>query len=162
MRAVLAIIGCGNANRSDDGVGPFVAQALLRRLHARPRDDVRVFDAGTGGMEVMFQARGASRLIVIDASRSGSPAGAIFEVPGAELQRDHAPSFNLHEFRWDHALAAGRRIFREQFPSEVSVFLIEAQSLELGLELSAPVRAAAEQVVAKLWRVIDEYVADEA
>ena len=154
---MLAVIGCGNSNRSDDGVGVFVAQALLKRLRARPRDDVRVFDAGTGGMDVMFQARGASKLIVVDASSSGSPAGAIFEVPGAELQRDHAPSFSLHDFRWENALAAGRLIFREQFPSDVSVLLIEAQSLSLGLELSAPVRLAAERVIADLSEVIDAY-----
>lgn len=154
---MLAVIGCGNSNRSDDGVGVFVAQSLQQRLRSNPRDDVRVFDAGTGGMEVMFQARGASKLIVVDASKSGSLAGAIFEVPGAELQREHAPSLSLHDFRWDHALAAGRKIFREQFPTDVSVLLIEAQSLDLGLELSTPGRAAAERVIAKLLRVIDEY-----
>lgn len=154
---MLAVIGCGNSNRSDDGVGVFVAQSLQQRLRSNPRDDVRVFDAGTGGMEVMFQARGASKLIVVDASKSGSLAGAIFEVPGAELQREHAPSLSLHDFRWDHALAAGRKIFREQFPSDVSVLLVEAQSLDLGLELSVPVRAAAERVIAKLLQVIDEY-----
>ena len=154
---MLAVIGCGNSNRCDDGVGVFVAQALLQRLRSNPRSDVRVFDAGTGGMEVMFQARGASRLIVVDASTSGSPPGAIFDVPGAELQREHPPSFGLHDFRWDHAIAAGRRIFREQFPADVSVVLIEAQSLAFGLELSPPVRAAAERVIASLSDVIDAY-----
>jgi hydrogenase maturation protease len=157
---MLTVIGCGNSNRSDDGVGVFVAQALLQRLHATPRDDVRVFDAGTGGMDVMFQARGASKLIVVDASSSGSPAGAIFEVPGAEVQREHSPSLSLHDFRWDHALAAGRLIFREQFPSDVSVLLIEAQSLALGLELSPPVHDAAQRVIEKIARVIDAYHAE--
>ena len=54
---MLVVIGCGNSNRSDDGVGVFVAQALLQHLQSKPRSDVRVFDAGTGGMEVMFLAR---------------------------------------------------------------------------------------------------------
>ena len=81
----------------------------------------------------------------------------MFEVPGAQLQREHAPSLNLHDFRWDHALAAGRLIFREQFPTDVSVVLIEAESLALGLTLSAPVRTAAEGVIARLSQVIDDY-----
>ena len=159
---MLVVIGCGNANRSDDGVGVFVAQALQAWLHERPRarDDVRVFDAGTAGMDVMFQARGARKLVIVDASTSDSPAGAIFEVPGEILARPHAPSFSLHDFRWDHALAAGRRIFRDQFPSDVSVYLIEARSLDLGLELSAPVLASAHQVVAQLKQAIDEYTGD--
>jgi hydrogenase maturation protease len=154
---MLVVIGCGNSNRSDDGVGVFVAQALQKRLRDHPRNDVRIFDAGTGGMDVMFQARGAKHLIVVDASSSGSDPGAIFEVPGAELQREHAPSFTLHDFRWEHALAAGRLIFREQFPDDVSVFLIEAQSLDPGLELSPRVRSAAMVVFIRLARVIDEY-----
>jgi hydrogenase maturation protease len=154
---MLVVIGCGNSNRSDDGVGVFVAQALQKRLRDHPRDDVLIFDAGTGGMDVMFQARGAKHLIVVDASSSGSDPGAIFEVPGAELQREHAPSFSLHDFRWDHALAAGRLIFREQFPDDVSVVLIEAQSLDPGLELSPRVRSSAMVVFIRLARVIDEY-----
>jgi hydrogenase maturation protease len=90
---MLTIIGCGNSTRSDDGVGVFVAQALQVRLRENPRDDVRVFDAGTSGMEVMFQAAGTRQLIVIDAASSGSKPGAIFRLPGAELEAERAPQF---------------------------------------------------------------------
>ena len=156
---MLTIIGCGNANRSDDGVGVYIAQALQARLRAAPHDDVRVFDAGTAGMEVMFQARGSSRLVLIDASNSQSEPGAIFRVPGAQLEMDHEPVFSLHDFRWDHALAAGRKIFREQFPEDVTVYLIEAASLDFGMELSPPVRAAADTVLGLLNQLMDEYLA---
>ena len=54
---MLTIIACGNSNRSDDGVGVVVALSLQHHLRACPYSNVRVFDAGTGGMEVMFQAR---------------------------------------------------------------------------------------------------------
>ena len=154
---MLTIIGCGNSNRSDDGVGVFVAQALQGHLRRQPRVNVRVFDAGTGGMDVMFQARGANKLMIVDASSSGSEAGALFELPGEELQRVHEPEFGLHDFRWDHALVAGRKIFREQFPSDVTVFLIEAHSLDFGLELSPEVRASACRLVEQLARTIDAY-----
>ena len=156
---MLTIIGCGNSNRCDDGVGVFIAQSLQSHLRAHPRGDVRVFDAGTGGMDVMFQARGAHKLIIIDAAKSGSDPGAIFEVPGEQLAADHEPVFSLHDFRWDHALAAGRKIFREQFPNDVTVYLIESQRLDLGLDLSDPVRESAHKVIASLQRVIDEYSA---
>ncbi len=154
---MFTIIGCGNSNRSDDGVGVFVAQALQDYLRKQPRDSVRVFDAGTGGMDVMFQARGARKLTIVDASSSGSAAGVIFKVPGEELEADHVPELSLHSFRWDHALAAGRKIFRDQFPSDVTVYLIEAQSLDFGLELSTPVRAAADRLVAQIEREISNY-----
>ena len=154
---MLTLIGCGNSNRRDDGAGVFVAQVLLSHLRERPRSPVRVFDAGTGGIDVMFQARGATRLIVIDAARTGAEAGAVYRVPGNELAADHEPAFTLHDFRWDHALAAGRKIFREDFPADVTVYLIEADDLGFGVELSPSVHAAACRVAAELCGVIDEY-----
>jgi hydrogenase maturation protease len=157
---MLTVIGCGNPARSDDGVGVFVAQALQAHVHANPRPDVRVFDAGTAGMQVMFQAVGTRQLILVDAARTGSPPGAIFRVPGAELETEHAPGYSLHDFRWDHALAAGRKIYRERFPSDVTVYLIELQSCAFGLELSAKVRESAAQVVAEIRRTIDDYAVD--
>ncbi|HEY9732521.1 MAG TPA: hydrogenase maturation protease [Drouetiella sp.] len=144
---MLSIIGCGNTNRGDDGAGIYVVRQLKTRLPAAASDNVRIFDAGTGGMDVMFQARGSSSLIIIDASRNGAEPGAVFQIPGKELELKHTPSFGLHDFRWDHALYAGRQIFKEEFPKDVQVFLIEAANLDFGLELTDVVKAAADRVV---------------
>lgn len=154
---MLTIIGCGNSNRTDDGVGVFVAQRLKEFLRAQSKQNVKIFDAGTGGIDVMFQARGSSRLIIIDACQTGSKAGAIFQVPGEELEREREVSYSLHDFRWDDALYAGRKIFRENFPKEVTVFLIEAESLDLGLEMNQSVISSAEKIVEKLKEIIAEY-----
>jgi len=154
---MLCVIGCGNSTRSDDGVGVYVAQVLRAQLHEDPKRGVRVFDAGTGGMDVMFQARGASRLIIVDASRSGSEPGAIFKVPGAELASEPDAAFTLHDFRWQHALTAGRKIFGAEFPGDVSVFLIEAESLEFGLELSAAVLRSADRVIEEIRTMFVEF-----
>ncbi|MBX3221765.1 MAG: hydrogenase maturation protease [Labilithrix sp.] len=150
---MLVVLGCGNPNRSDDGVGVVVAQALARSLAESPAREVRVFDAGTSGLDVMFRARGATKVIIVDAARSGSEPGAVFRVPGTELEATEPPP-NLHGFRWDHALFAGRRIFGDAFPADVTVYLIEAASLELGLELSAPVQKAAGIVQAEIERIV--------
>jgi hydrogenase maturation protease len=155
---MLTIIGCGNANRCDDAVGVYVAQSLIGKF-GRECADVRIIDAGTGGMDVMFQARGASELVIVDACRSGTEAGAIFRVPGNEFDSEHVPTFSLHDFRWDHALAAGRRIFRDSFPAAVTVYLIEARSLDFGLELSEPVMVAARKVIDEIASKVRERVA---
>ena len=146
---MIAVIACGNANRGDDGVGPEVMRALKARTTGGG-SDVRLLDAGTDGMAVMFAARGCRSLIVVDACRSGSEPGAIFELPGAELMQPYEPALNLHDFRWDHALHAGRMIFRDDFPSDVVVLLIEAETVELGIGLSAPVFAAVAKVVTRV------------
>lgn len=162
VTAMLTIIGCGNANRSDDGVGVQVVQALRRHLETcAPRIDVRVFDAGTAGFEVMFQARGTTKLVLVDACVSGSSPGAVFEVPGADLEVAPQAGSNLHNFRWDHALHAGRRIFASDFPKDVTVILVEAKELGLGLELSPPVAAASQHVLGRLKQMIDAYSASK-
>lgn len=143
---MLTIIGCGNLNRCDDAVGVIVAQRLQSFLSRYPRSDVRVFDCGTGGMDVMFQARGSDALIVIDACTTGSEPGAVFTVPGAELASLPEPGHSLHNFRWDHALAVGRKIMGKDFPTDITVYLIEADQLDLGLELSPAVKCAAAKV----------------
>ena len=143
---MLAVIGCGNTNREDDGVGVVVAQRLADRLRQHPVPGVRAFDCGTGGMDVRFAARGAESLVLIDACRSGAEPGAIFDVPGELLESLPEPSFSLHDFRWQHALAAGKKIFRDDFPGEVRVRLVEVERTGFGLELSSPVRAAAERL----------------
>ncbi|NES70197.1 MAG: hydrogenase maturation protease, partial [Okeania sp. SIO2D1] len=60
------------------------------------------------------------------------------------------PSYSLHDFRWDNALAVGRKIFREDFPEDVIVYLIEAENLDFGLELSSVVQRSAEKVFQEL------------
>ncbi|MUG92927.1 hydrogenase maturation protease [Scytonema sp. UIC 10036] len=143
---MFTIIGCGNLNRSDDAVGVIIAQKLQQYLSQHPHPQVRVYDCGTAGMEVMFQARGSKKLMILDASSTGSEPGAIFKVPGEELEALPEPSYNLHDFRWDNALAAGRKIFKEDFPEEVTVYLIEAENLDFGFELSSAVKSSAEIV----------------
>ncbi len=142
-RKILAIIGCGNPNRGDDGVGPEVI-ARLRDRHLP--EGVNLYDAGTDGMGVMYRARGASNLIIIDARAPEGAPGAIYDVPGDILAAPPPSSLNLHDFRWDHALYAGRRIYGSEFPGKVKVFLVEAQSLALGLGLTPAVERAAEKV----------------
>jgi hydrogenase maturation protease len=151
----IAVIGCGNLARSDDGVGPQVVRALARRaVAADPR--VRLLDAGTDGMAVMFAARDCRTLIVLDAARSGATPGAVFELPGREFENDRPPSLSVHEFRWDHALYAGRRMYGESFPSDVTVLLVEAQSTDFGTELSPSVAAAADIVTERVERLLHE------
>jgi hydrogenase maturation protease len=156
---MIAIVGCGNPTRCDDGVGP----EIVRRLRSRAADgcdpllsssDLRLIDAGTDGMAAMFAARSCHSLIIVDACRTGAPPGAVFEVPGTELEQSYMPAFNLHDFRWDHALHAGRQIFRDAFPSDVVILLIEAESVVFGSDLSAPVSLAAAIVVDRITELV--------
>lgn len=127
-----------------------VARRIQQFLQENPIPGVQAFDCGTGGMDVMFQARGSTALIIIDASRTGSEPGAVYRVPGEVLAQLPEAGYTLHDFRWDHAIAAGRKIYKDDFPEDVTVYLIEAENLGFGLELSEPVAGAAEKVVGEI------------
>jgi len=147
---MLTLIGCGNLNRSDDAVGVLIAQRMQQVLHTSPNPNIRIYDCGTGGMDVMFQARGSTALIIVDASNTGSEPGTIYKVPGDVLENLPDPGYSLHDFRWDHAIAAGRKIFKEDFPTDITVYLIEAKTLNFGLGLSENVQQAADRVCTEL------------
>jgi len=148
--AAFAVIGCGNPTRTDDGVGGEVLRRLAAYGCGADPARVKLLDAGTDGVAVIFAARGCRRLIVVDACRSGSEPGAVFELPGSELGDGTARPLATHDFRWDDAIAAGRRIFGDEFPADVTVFLIEAQSLDFGIGLTPIVWAAAAKVADRI------------
>jgi hydrogenase maturation protease len=150
---MIAVIGCGNPNRSDDGAGPEVIRILLRRPISREHG-IRLLDAGTDGMGVLFAARGCDSVIIVDACRSGLEPGAIFEAPANQLTFASARSLNLHDFRWQDALLAGRQMFPAEFPADVTVFLIEAETIRFGFELSPAITAAVSKVAARVEELI--------
>lgn len=155
-RPDIVVLGCGNTNRSDDGAGP---QVIARLNAAGVPTGVRLFDVGTDGMTVIYRARGATHLIVIDARVPSGNPGAVFNVPGDLLEAVPKQSMGLHDFRWDHALYAGRKIYGDSFPRDVSVFLIEAATLNLGLSLGPEVDAAVDVVVGQIRTQIDMWLA---
>lgn len=142
------VIGCGNLLRGDDAAGP----VLVRRLWDRGLPDgVHGADGGTGGMDVAFQMRGVPEVILVDACTSGSEPGAVFEVPGTEVE--HLPplsGINLHAFRWDHAIAFGRWLLKDDYPEKVTAYLIEGASFDPGAGLSPAVDRAIDRLADRL------------
>ena len=142
------VIGCGNLLRGDDAAGP----VLIRRMWERGLPDgVRCADGGTGGMDVAFQMRGVEEVILVDACTSGSEPGAVFEVPGSEVENlPPLTGINMHSFRWDHAIAFGRWLLKDEYPANVTAYLIEGEDFEVGEGLSPAVDEAVDRLVERL------------
>ncbi len=137
------VVGCGNLIRGDDAAGPVLVRILAER---GVPEGVRLIDGGTAGMDVAFAMRGAQRVIVVDASRVGVEPGTVHKVPGSELTDLRPPEGNLHQFRWDQALGFAQWLLKDEYPSEVTVWLIEGESFGPGEPLTPQVQAAVEQV----------------
>ncbi|MCG8459882.1 MAG: hydrogenase maturation protease [Holophagales bacterium] len=142
------VIGCGNLLRGDDAVGPVLIRHLWE-LGLPP--GVRCADAGTGGMDVAFQMRGVSEVILIDACQSGSEPGSVFELPGSEVEQlPPLEGLHSHAFRWDHALAFARWLLKDEYPERITVYLIEAATLDIGAPLSPAVERAMQGLARRL------------
>jgi hydrogenase maturation protease len=138
------VIGCGNLLRGDDAVGPVLVRRLLDR--GLP-DGTEVADGGTSGMDVAFRMRGATRVILLDAARTGGRPGTLYRMLGTDVEQlPDLSTINLHSFRWDHALAFARWLLKDEYPTDVIVYLIEAESFEFGAPLSATVDEAADRL----------------
>lgn len=137
------VVGCGNLIRGDDAVGPVLVRMLADRELPK---GVRLVDGGTAGMDVAFALRGARRAIVIDASRVGVAPGTVHRVPGSELVDLEPPRGGLHQFRWDQALGFAQWLLKDEYPRDVTVWLVEGQSFGPGEPLSDPVAEAVARV----------------
>ena len=97
-------------------------------------------------MDVAFAMRGARRVILVDASTIGVPPGTIHRVPGEELTDLRPPEGNLHRFRWDQALGFAQWLLKEDYPEDVTVWLVEGETFEVGEPLSTAVQEAIERI----------------
>ena len=109
-------------------------------------------------MEVMFQAKGSQKLIIIDACSINSSPGTIYKVPGEELEELPEPSNSLHDFRWDNALAVGKKIFKEEFPKDIIVYLIQVKDLGFGVEISSSLKPAMKKVIGHIQEDIQHFI----
>lgn len=141
------VVGCGNLLRGDDAAGPVLVRLLAER--GTP-EGVRLIDGGTAGMDVAFAMKGARRVVVVDASSIGVDPGTVHRVPGAELTDLRPPEGNLHRFRWDQALGFAQWLLKDEYPEDVTVWLIEGESFEIGAPLSPAVQASVEQVASSI------------
>ena len=137
------VVGCGNLLRGDDAAGP----VLVRMLAGRDLPPgVRLVDGGTAGMDIAFAMRGVSKVIVVDASRVGVEPGTVHRVPGAELTDLTPPQGNLHSFRWDQALGFATWLLKDEYPEDITVWLVEGESFEPGAPLTPAVQASVERI----------------
>ncbi|MFI0432037.1 MAG: hydrogenase maturation protease [Candidatus Nanopelagicales bacterium] len=150
------VVGCGNLIRGDDAAGPVLVRLLADRVLP---EGVRLIDGGTAGMDVAFAMRGARRAIVVDASRIGVEPGTIHRVPGSELVDLDPPSGNLHRFRWDQALGFAQWLLKDEYPADVTVWLVEGAHFDAGAPLSPAVEAAIDRIADG---IVAELAADQA
>jgi hydrogenase maturation protease len=141
-QATTLVLGMGNPILSDDGVGLLVAERLRgTRLPA----GVEVLQSEVAGLRLLELVRGFTRVIIIDALKSGREPGEVVRYEAAEFKGGQRYG-SAHSIGLDTVLELGRTL-QYPMPEEVVVYAIEASDVEtFGEELTPPVAAAAERV----------------
>lgn len=136
------IVGVGNALRGDDGVGPFVADALAAMGLAA---QVHAGD-GTGLID-LFQTH--DEIVLVDATRSGAEAGTLIVL---DAIADKLPAdlfhYSTHRFGLAEAVETARAL--GTLPESLLVYGIEGTDFSAGARLSPAVRETAEKLIARI------------
>ncbi len=139
IRSPLVVIGIGNPDRADDGIGPLV----VARLGLLP--GTRVISRSGDAFALIEEWTGADTAILIDAASSNSTPGHIhrIELPSDELPCDLGLS-STHAFGLAEAIALARVL--ERLPPRVVIYAVEGACFDPGGPMTAEVAAAADEV----------------
>lgn len=146
-RNQMLVLGIGNVLMGDEGVGVAVVRALEADGGLPP--GVVCLDGGTGSFSLLPALREAGRVIMIDATIDGRPAGTIDRLE-PRFSKDYPRSLTAHDI--------GLRDLLDSFhilgdPPPVALYTVSIAGIrELGLELSPPVAAAVPLMVGLIRR----------
>lgn len=135
----VAVIGIGNVLAGDDAVGPHVVRVLEARFELP--DGVQVIDAGTPGYDLTAFLADQDAAILVDAVRTGGPAGELRTFAKAELlEKRPILAVSPHEPGVREALLNAE--FMGVTPPVVRLVGVVPSATATGIALSPPVRAA--------------------
>jgi hydrogenase maturation protease len=143
----------GNILLEDEGLG-IRALEVLQRDYEMP-DGVELLDGGTTGMGLLDDISGREHLVVLDAVQTGEPPGTLIELRGDRVPVYFGLRVSPHQLGLSDVLATLK--LSGETPAEVTVLGLVPHSLEMSLELSAPIQerlgSLVEAAVAELARI---------
>jgi hydrogenase maturation protease len=143
------VVGVGNEDRGDDGVGPLVARLLACALADDPPAGLAVLPWTGDPLGLIDVWEGCDRLVLIDAVVSGGAPGACRRW-GADAPFRTDAGGSTHGFGLASTLALARALDRA--PATVEVWGIEGSVFEAGAPLTPAVASAALALVERLGR----------
>jgi len=145
----ILVLGLGNSIMTDDGFGVKVVSTLSSRYHFQ--GPVKLIDGGTLGLDLLPHLEEIDSLLIIDALDMRATPGEIFRIEGDEVPRAFASKLSVHQMGLQDLLAVAE--LQGHVPTNLVVWGVQPESIEMGTELTGTVEQAVEPVICK---VIDE------
>jgi hydrogenase maturation protease len=144
-RPLVLVVGIGNPDRGDDGVGPAIAHRLSRRIPP----GVGVLKCAGDVLTLIMDWEGVTSVILVDATAPITQPGRVHRLDVAKnpLPIDFArPS--THSFGLAETVELARSL--GTLPASVVAYLIEGEQFESGASLSPAVARAVDEVVEQI------------
>ncbi len=149
----VVVLGIGNILLSDEGVGVKVVRDLEKNLGSL--EDVEFIDGGTAGFSLLSFIESAKKLIIVDAISGGGKPGTIYKFKAQEVPLKTVEKISLHEVSLADVLKLAE--LRGSCPEEIVIIGIEPESLEMGLELSEPVKTNYKNLLKEVTKQLEEW-----
>jgi len=134
------ILGIGNLLMGDEGVGARVSQYLSEFVLP---DGVECLDGGTGGFHLLGPIQQARKVILVDATVDGAPAGTVRRLR-PRFAKEYPRTLTAHDIGLKDLLDA---FYLLGDSPDVTLFAISIPPLQqLGMELSPEVNAVVPEV----------------
>jgi len=141
----ILVVGIGNPDRGDDGIGPRIAEMLRDRVPSGVSVKSRSGDA----LALLQDWAAFDAVILVDAA---APAGAPGRIHRVDLAVEPLPRdlglASTHAFGIAEAIALAAQLKR--LPPRLVIYAIEAAAFTAGADLSPAVEAAGEGVASRI------------
>jgi hydrogenase maturation protease len=139
---VRLVLGIGNAWQGDDSAGLAAARLLRERVPA----GVEVRSLEGEPVSLVEALDGAEEALLVDAVRSGAPAGTVHRIDATDEPVPATMSAaSTHTLGVGEAIELARALGR--LPARVVLYGIEAERIAAGAELTPAVARAVDEVV---------------
>jgi hydrogenase maturation protease len=155
-RNSVLVLGIGNPIMSDDAVGGRLLQLLEQRY--RFPSAVKLVDGDTMGTALLHHLEGVEKLLVVDAVETGGPPGTLIRLADDEIPRVMVAKLSPHQQGLSDLLAVAS--LQGWIPREVVVWGVQPASLDLGIDLSPPVAAQLEPLMARILEELQRWDID--
>lgn len=135
------IVGVGNILLGDEGIGVHVIKELEK---LKLPQNVELMDMGVSIFSLIPYIRGRKKIILIDALKSGSEIGNIYELSIDDIEKDSGKCFSLHQIGIAEILTSFQF---EQTPAEIMILGIEIGEIELSMDLSPRIKSKIPHIV---------------
>ncbi len=151
----VAVIGVGNWLRHDDGAG----LEVVRRLRSRANDaGITLREQQGETLALLEQWDGIDRVVLVDATHSGVPAGTIHRIDASSqpIPARWWSSSSTHAVGVGDAIELARAL--DRLPRRIVVYGVEGRRFDSGSGISAEVQAVIATLADTVLREASELV----